>query len=117
MVLNLIAHKSAYIANGLAIRYSWCVAMIPKLPPLPIPLAEASEMPDQCIFPSEDGFYYATANFKATIPLWRRYKRIGWAKRYINKARPTMREADLCQTCGAILVENVHQCLRCGTSR
>ncbi len=64
--------------------------MIPKPPLLPIPVAEPGQIPDKCIAQSEDGFYYATANFKKEdVPIWRRYKRIGWAKRYINKERPT----------------------------
>jgi hypothetical protein len=89
--------------------------MLPPLPKVDVP---KMEVPTKFISgKSDDGYYYASANWDDDIPTWRRYKRYGWALRYVNGIRPTKRAADLCQACGAIRVSNMDRCLRCGTSR
>jgi hypothetical protein len=89
--------------------------MLPPLPKVDIPKLG---VPTKFITEkSDDGYYYATSNFDDTIPTWRRYKRYGWALRYVNGTRPTKHAADSCEACGAIMVSNIDMCLRCGTSR
>lgn len=60
---------------------------IPMLPTLPEIKKLPHPMPDEFIYSNEDGYYFATANFNAPNPIWKKYKRLGWAKRYINKTR------------------------------
>ncbi len=68
------------------------------------------------IAPYSSGFI-ATQNFDDVIPVWRFYKRFGWAKRYANSTRPGKRVVNLCKVCGAIRISNIDQCPRCGSSK
>jgi hypothetical protein len=64
----------------------------PPLPPLPKVDFPKVEVPTKFITgKSNDGYYYATSNWDDDIPIWRRYKRYGWALRYVNGTHKVIR--------------------------
>jgi len=53
--------------------------------PLPeLPTIEQSEGPQKFILKYKNGDIFATRNFSDVNPEWRKYKRMGWALRYIK---------------------------------
>jgi hypothetical protein len=58
-----------------------------KFPPLPrIPMFIPENKPGKVIAITNDG-YLATKNFFSTTPTFRKYKRLGWALRYLGVTR------------------------------
>lgn len=53
--------------------------------PLLISGVELSDMPNKFIGWNNNGDIFATRNFGDTVPTWRKYKRLGWALRYVNE--------------------------------
>ena len=42
-------------------------------------------MPNKCFFFGVHGEIFATRNFSDPFPVWRKYKRLGWALRYLYR--------------------------------
>jgi len=65
-----------------------------EFPPLPILPARSSldvvMRPRRMVLPTKDGSFLATKNFDDDVPIWRIYKRLGWAVRY-TKGQKTKR--------------------------
>lgn len=55
------------------------VIPLPKLPKL-----KYSNSPMKLICMNNAGEIFATRNFSSDNPVWRKYKYIGWALRYVN---------------------------------
>jgi hypothetical protein len=56
----------------------------PPLPPLPVNIPIL--VFDRMFFISNAGEIYVTRNFSNACPVWKKYKRLGWALRYLGGA-------------------------------
>ena len=61
----------------------------PLLPKLPNIIDEA-DSPQKFIFGNSNGELFATRNFSDPFPIWRNYKRMGCALRYVNQVKATL---------------------------
>lgn len=56
----------------------------PKLPPIPKIMESDENSPNKVLVPDTDGQIFVTRDFSADLPIWRKYKRMRWALRYLN---------------------------------
>ena len=59
---------------------------LPKLPELKIQGTGRVTVGvgDKWVMRNDYGELFATRNFSDAVPIWRKYKRLGWALRYVN---------------------------------